>query len=322
MTKKIIATLIVLLFCVGCLGIASAENITNETAQTNESMDLSKYIHPVSITDKGIEFSDGFVGYCLDSTKDPITTGDGFESQKTGTDEIQNYVKLAIIEAYKKGCEDNLAKIISSFADGSYKLSNDNVIKAVLKSNETIGDNAVVELEDSVEGNFEFELLKDVKGEKSDCLAYKVSLKEISNANNTTNTTNSTDGKNTTEPADNQTNATNNTDGKNAAGPADNKTDDKKADNKTDDNKQNQKTIVNETNQTITNNTNTVIVNENNTTIINKNNTKVINKTNDHPQNATVQDQILRTVGNPIFLLIVVIIIAAVAAVLLRRKGQ
>lgn len=313
MNRKIIATLIVLLFFVGCLGIASAENSTNETAKTNESIDLSKYIHPISITDKGIEFSDGFVGFALNSTKDPITTADGFENQKTGNDEIQNYVKLAIIEAYKRGCEDNLAKIISSFADGSYKLSNDNVIKAVLKSNETIGDNATVELEDSMEGNFEFELLKDVKGKKSDCLAYKVSLKEISKSNNTTNVTNGTGDKNTTEPVDNKTNATNGTDGKNAAGPADNKTDG---------NKQNQKTIENETNQTIKNKTNTVIVNENNTTIINQNNTKVINKTNDHPENATIQNKILQTVGNPIFLLVVVIIIAAVAIVLLRRKGQ
>lgn len=301
MTKKIIATLIVLLFCVGCLGIASAENSTNGTSTNSGSVDLSSYIHPISITDKGIEFSDGFTGFCLNSSKAQITTGDGFESQKTGNDEIQNYIKLAIIEAYKQGCEGNLAKIISSFADGTYKLSNDNVIKAVLKSNDTIGDKAVVELGDSVEGNFEFELLKDVKGEKSDCLAYNVSLKEIRNdtehaasTNNTTDKTNGTSDKNSTEPADN----------------------------KTDDNKQKQETITNETNKTIENKTNTVIINENNTTIINQNNTKIINKTNDNPQNATIPNKILRTVGNPIFLLVVVIVIAAVAAVLIRRKGK
>ena len=320
MNKKIIATLIVLLFFVGCLGIASAENSTNETATTNESMDMSNYIHLISITGKGIEFSDGFIGFCLDSTKDQITADDGFESQNTGSDEIQNYVKLAIIEAYRQGSEDNLAKIISSFADGTYKNSNDNVIKTVLQSNEIIGDSAVVELDDSIEGHFEFELLKDVKGEKSDCLAYKVSLNEVANetapsTNNTTDDINGTDDKNTTEPTDNKT------DDK-----QDDKQDDKKEDNKTDDkqddNKQNQVPIANETNQTITNNTNTVIINENNTTIINQNNTKVVNKTNDTPQNKTITHDIIRTVGNPIFLLIVVIIIAAVAAVLLRRKGQ
>ncbi|WP_407424632.1 hypothetical protein [Methanobrevibacter sp.] len=314
MDKKIIATLIVLLFCVGCLGIASAENITNETAKSNESPDMSGHIQPISITDKGIEFSDGFAGFCLDSTKDPITTADGFARQKTGNDEIQNYVKLAIIEAYKQGCENNLAQIIASFADGSYKNSNDKVITAVLKSQDTIGDNATVELEDSVEGTFEFELLKDMNGKKSDCLAYKVSLKEVQNNDKlaATANNNATDDNNGTDDNGNTTNSTDNK--------TNDKQDDEKTENKTDDNKQD--TIVNETNKTIVNKTNTVIVNEKNTTIINQNNTKVINKTNDTPQNATIPNKLLRTVGNPIFLLIVVIVIAAVVAVVMRRKGQ
>ena len=181
MNKKIIVTLIVLLFCVGCLSMVSADNSTNETSQDDESIDLSNYIVPISITDNGIEFSDGFTGFCLDSTKESITTEDGFTSQKTGGDELQNYVKLAIIEAYKQGCEDNLGQIIASFADGSYKNSNDKVITAVLESQEKIGDKAVVDLEDSIEGTFEFELLEPATGDKSDCLAYKVSLKEVNN---------------------------------------------------------------------------------------------------------------------------------------------
>lgn len=311
MDKKIIAALIVLLFCVGCLGIASAENSTNETAENNESQDMSNHIIPISITGKGIEFSDGFTGFSLDSTKEKITTDDGFDSQKTGNDKIQNYVKLAIIEAYRQGCEDNLARIIENFADGSYENSNDRVVVAVLKSNESIGDNATVELEDSMEGSFEFELLKDVNGKKSDCLAYKVSLKEIPNDGNATpasdNATedNATDdSSNSTEPADNQT---------------DDKQDDKKIDNKTDDNEQKEETIVNETNVTIENKTNTVVVNENNTTVINQNNHKIV-KTSEAPKKATPQDTIMKTVGNPIFLLVVVIVIVAIAAVIMHRK--
>ena len=178
MNKKIILTLIVLLFCVSCLSLVSADNSTNETSD-NESVDMANYIMPISIAGNEIEFSDGFTGFCLDSSMNQITADDGFESQQTGSGEIQNYVKLAIIEAYKQGCEDELGEIIASFADGSYKSSDNKVIVEVLKSQENIGDNAVVELEDSIEGTFEFELLKSVNGNKSDCLAYSVSLKEI-----------------------------------------------------------------------------------------------------------------------------------------------
>lgn len=288
MNKKIIVTLIVLLFCVTCLSIVSAENGTNETLGNNEITDMSSYIRPVSITDNGIEFSDGFTGFCLDLTKDQITKEDGFDSQKTSNDQIQNYVKLAIIEAYKQGCENNLAKIIASFADGSYKNSNDKVIVAVLKSQETVGDTVTVKLNDKTEGTFEFELLKDVNGKKSDCLAYKVSLKEIQNNNTTDNKTN--DGKNTTNTTDNTT--------------------DDKQDNKTD----GKDVIDNETNKTVDNKT--IIINENNTTI-NQNNTTIINE----PPKESIPHKLLKTAGNPIFLLILVIAIAAVVAVVIRRKG-
>ena len=344
MNKKIIVTLIVLLFCVGCLGIVSADNSTNETSDNNESIDLSNYIVPISITGEGIEFSDGFTGFCLDSTKESITAEDGFTSEKTGSDEIQNYVKLAIIEAYKQGCEDDLDKIIASFADGSYKNSDDKVITAVLESQEKIDDEAVVDLEDSIEGTFEFELLKPADGNKSDCLAYKVSLKEVENddklaavADN--NTTEELDKNNDTEDAltnssddnpdkEKATDSTNDTsDDEKAAASKDNATEKDKQtedakDNETDENKTPEK-IVNETNKTIVNKTNTLIVNENNTTIVNNTNIKHINNvTNDTPQNETIQDKLIKTVGNPIFILIVVIAIGAIAAVAMRGKDK
>lgn len=335
MNKKIIVTLIVLLFCAGCLSFVSADNSTNETSQDNESIDLSNYIVPISISGNVIEFNDGFTGFCLDSAKESITTEDGFTSQST-SGELQNYVKLAIIEAYKQDCEDDLGEIIASFADGSYKNSNNKVITEVLKSQENIGDNAVVELEDSIEGTFEFELLKPATGDKSDCLAYKVSLKEMPEEDvlgaaaddNATDeaSANSTDDEKT---ADNQTDektvdesdaSANSTDEEKTADTTGNQSDEKAND--TAEKNIKQETIVNETNKTIINKTNTVTINENNTTTINKNNNKIINQTaNETPQNATIQDNIMRTVGNPIFILVVVFAILAAAGVYMRKKG-
>ena len=266
-------------------------------------------------------------------TKPAISSDDKFVSQATGNDGIQNYVKLAILEAYRQGREDDLGQIIASFADGSYKGSADEVITAVLKSQETIGDSAVVELEDSTKGTFEFELLKDAKGEKSDCLAYRISIKETSDGallttinDNVTEETNDTD--NDTSVSNETENSTaNNTDEK-TVNQTDNKTDEtqdnektvNQTDNKTDDSNQNKETLVNVTNKTVINKTNTVIINENNTTTINKNNVKTINKTSEKPKKETIQDKLIRTVGNPIFLLILVIAIAAIVAVVMRRN--
>ena len=338
MNKKILVTLIVLLFCVGCLSIVSADNSTNETSQDNESIDLSNYIVPISISGNVIEFNDGFTGFCLDSSKESITTEDGFTSQST-SGEIQNYVKLAIIEAYNQSCEDELGDIIASFADGSYKNSNNKVITEVLKSQESIGDSAVIELEDSIEGTFEFELLKPATGDKSDCLAYTVSLKEMPEEevlgaaadDNATDeaSSNSTDEEKTSDTTDNQTDektdnetdepSANSTDEEKTADAADNKTDEET--NNTTENNKKQVTIINETNKTIINKTNTVTINENNTTTINQNNNKIINKTNETPQNATIQDAIIKTVGNPIFILVVVFAILAAVGIYMRKKG-
>ena len=348
MYKKIVATLIVLIFCAGCLSMVSADNSTNETLENNESemLDMSNYILPVSVSDNGIEFSDGFTGFYLDLTKDSITTDDKFVRENAGSDEIHNYVKLAIVEAYRQGCEHDLANIIDIFAAGSFEDSDNEVVAAVLKSDETIGDSASVDLEDSIEGDFEFELLKDADGEKSDCIAYKVSLKEMPDEaklaaiadENATGEGNDTSDNLTedNETADSQDNRTDETQDENKTADAtDNRTDEKSDDstdnktdandtagNKTDDKKQNNETSVTETNKTIINKTTTVTINENNTTTINVNNNKVINKTNETPQNATLQDTLMRTVGNPIFILVVVFAILACAGSYMRKKGN
>ena len=315
MNHKIIATFVVLIFAVGFLGIVVAED--NNTTELGTIEDAASYIMPISISENAVEFSDGFTGYCLDLTKEPISAEDGFVSQPTGSDEIQNYIKLAIVEAYKQGCEDNLDQIISSFADGSYKDSDNEVIAEVLKSQETVGDEAVVELEDSIEGTFEFELLKPADGNKSDFLAYKVSLKEMPADDNATeeNGTNPSEAILASSSDDNQSQE------KSAALPDNASEDAKKAENASEEDKI-PETIVNETNKTIINRTNTIIVNENNTTIVNQTNIKHINKTtNDEPKKEDAIQQLVKTVGNPIFLLFVVIVIAAIVAVAMQRKG-
>ena len=329
MNKKIIVTLIVLLFCISCFSIVTAENITNGTTDANDTintndgkvLDMSNHIKPISIIGNRIEFSDGFTGFCLDLTKAAITNDDGFVSEPTSNSGIQNYVKLAIIEAYKQGCESNLNQIIASFSDGSYASSNDKVISAVLKSQEKIGDSAVVELEDSTEGTFEFELLKDVNGSKSDCLAYRVSIKEVPDDgklgaaanNNTTEKINNTTPTTVNKTNETLTNKTNETTTNQTV-----KNETNQTTNKTNETTTNQ-TVKNETNQTTnkTNETKTVIINN---TTINQNNTKIINA-NETPQNATIVTKLMKVVGNPIFILMVVIVIIAVVGIYVRKKG-
>ena len=317
MNHKIIAIFVVLIFAVGCLSIVSADdNNTTELEVIEDTMieDVANYIMPLSISNNVIEFSDGFTGFCLDSTKESITSEDGFTSQGTSSNEIQNYVKLAIIEAYKQGCEDDLGRIIGSFADGSYKNSDNEVITSVLKSHETVGDKAVVELEDSIEATFEFELLKPADGNKSDCLAYTVSLKEVARDDNLTaaandnisemnktndtlkNTSKDDDNKtknltdNTTKDDKNTTNTTTNTTKTNQNNKTKNLTDNttktnqnNKTKNLTDNTTKDDKNITNTTEnnktaETINNETNQTILNKTNTDRNDENNTTVVNQ--------------------------------------------
>jgi len=282
--------------------MVSADNNTTNATEITEIEDTSNYIMPISITTNGIKFSDGFTGFCTDLTKNSITTDDKFTPETTTNNE--NTLKLAIIECYKANKENDIENIISKVINND---TSDDIAKKVLSSQENIGDSAVAEINNETEATFNFELLKSVDGEKSDCLAYKVSLKTIKHDD----TLSAANGENETESAtDNNTNT------------SDNKTDNENRETAQNNTKTNasEKTVI-ETNKTIINKTNTIIVNENNTTTINQNNTKIINKTNETPQNATMQNRILRTVGNPIFILVIVIIIIAIVAVTMRRKG-
>lgn len=336
MFKKIITLLIVLIISGCCLGLISADNNTtdNLTAEDNIAAetieDLSNFIIPVHITGNGIEFSDGFTGFCIDSSKATITVDDQFTAQPTKNEETENLIKLAIIESYKAGKEDNLGDIVSQVLNGNKEYD---VAKAVFNSTETVDDTATVDIDNTTGATFTFELLKSTDDSKSDCLAYKVSMKTVENdavlGASDNETSQGIDNESANQTGNSQDVATKSTD--NGANDTDDKTlesasgandtDGNATDNVNDTKKANSgETIVNETNKTIITKTNTTIINETNTTIINQNNTKIINKTNETPKNATIQDTIMRAAGNPITILIIVIAIIAIVGVVMKRR--
>jgi len=308
MTRKIIPLLILLIISVSCLSFVSADN---NTTVTEEIEDLTNYITVSSINGDKIEFSDGFIGFCLDSAK--IGADSKFTSRSTTSNE--NAVKLAIIECYKQNKVNEMGIIISKVVA---KDTSDSIVQKVLSSGETIGDNALVEINNTTEGNFNFELLKS-SNDGSDCIAYKVSLQTIIPEDTLAAGENSTDSEGVNESGDTSKDTTpqsQNNSEEETAPTQNNETKDVK----TADDENNGETTVNEKNKTIINKTKTVIVNETNTTIINQNNTKIINKTNETPQNATVQDTIMKAAGNPIFILVVVIVVIAIVAVVMRKR--
>lgn len=350
MNRKKMSLIIILIFSLCCISIAFAQNDTIEDIESDDSNieteDLSNYILPISISNGKIEFNDGFTGFALDSSKDKISEEDTFSPGEFSYSQSENYVKSAIIESYKQGRENDIANIVSKIIDGNLD-TQDSVIKEVLSSENNIGDSEVVSIDDTTEATFTFELLKSTNEEKSDCLAYKVSLKTVeapdvlnagdggqdnSNDDNITPEDNdkqsadtgedkaanddkdkkSQDSQKTTEDNDNEKSedsqkTTENNDNEKSA--ATNASDNQK----NDEGKAND-TTVNETNTTIVKTTTTVI--ENNTTIVH-NNVKEVNNTT-APENNTLTN--LLKAGNPILILIIVIAVAVIAVVIMKRK--
>ena len=356
MNKKLIAIFSVILIFLCCLSVVSADNEsdTDDTATIEETtvetepaedggtddkteIDLSNYITALSLGSGAIQFSDGFTGYKMDPSKEDVSDDDGFTAEGTASaGGNENYFKLAVIEAYKAGRENDLDSIISSFADGSYQSSSDPVIQAVLASDETIGDNAVVKIDDTTEATFDFEVLTPVDGETSSYFAYSVSLATVENdklsaspddAENDTLTAPADDENDTlTEPDD----AENDT----LTAPAEDENDtlsepDENKDTSGDDanatpatpqeEKQtgDSQTAVNQTDKTVVNKENTTIINEKNTTVINKNN---VQPAKQPPKEPPVHQRILKAAGNPITILIIVIVLGGAAAIVLRRR--
>ena len=301
MNKKTITLLIVVIFSISCLGMVWADNNTTNATEQLGIEDTTNYIMPISITDNGIKFSDGFTGFCLNSNK-KIGSSDKFTSKSTTSSE--NAVKLAIIECYKQNKENEIGSVVSKVVA---KDTSNAIAQKALSSSETVGNSVVVKISNTTEASFNFELLKASENDKSDCIAYTVSLQQIIPEDTLAVGENVSDANTT------------------ADGNVKNASDDSKVQNKTSDevtapNKTDEKsdeTVVNETNKTIINKTKTTIVNENNTTIINKNNKKITNET---PKKATIQETIMRTAGNPIFILAIVIVIIAIVGVAMRKR--
>lgn len=330
MTRKITALLIVLIFSVCLASIAFAENnsvnesqladdgqnIEIDNANNQAIEDTSNYIKITSISGREFKFNDGFTGFCLSSTG-TIETGDTFTSGAFANSQTENYVKLAIIEAYKLGKENNLGEIISKIVNGNMD-TGDEVIKAVMDSNEQIGQSKTVNIDNTTEATFTFELLKSTDEDHIECLGYTVSKKPVEpviSGDEAASDDKQTADNNGTQPAGNSTPGDNDkqADSGNAT-PEKNQTDDKNSkDNKTEPEKtDNKKVVKNDT--TIVKNTTTVI--ENNTTIVH-NNVKEVNNTT-APKNNTATN--LLKAGYPIIILLIVIVIAVVAVVIKRRE--
>ena len=330
MTRKITALLIVLIFSVCLASIAFAENnsvnesqladdgqnIEIDNANNQAIEDTSNYIKITSISGREFKFNDGFTGFCLSSTG-TIETGDTFTSEAFANSQTENYVKLAIIEAYKLGKENNLGEIISKIVNGNMD-TGDEVIKAVMDSNEQIGQSKTVNIDNTTEATFTFELLKSTDEDHIECLGYPVSkhpVEPVISGDEAASDDKQSDDNNGTQPAGNSTPGNNDkqADSGNAT-PEKNQTDDKNSkDNKTEPEKtDNKKVVKNDT--TIVKNTTTVI--ENNTTIVH-NNVKEVNNTT-APKNNTATN--LLKAGYPIIILLIVIVIAVVAVVIKRRE--
>lgn len=330
MTRKITALLIVLIFSVCLASIAFAENNSVNESQladdgqnteidnaNNQAIeDTSNYIKVTSISGREFKFNDGFTGFCLSSTG-TIETGDTFTSGAFANSQTENYVKLAIIEAYKLGKENNLGEIISKIVNGNMD-TGDEVIKAVMDSNEQIGQSKTVNIDNTTEATFTFELLKSTDEDHIECLGYTVSKKPVEpviSGDEAASDDKQTADNNGTQPAGNSTPGDNDkqADSGNAT-PEKNQTDDKNSkDNKTEPKKADNKNVV-KNDTTIVKNTTTVI--ENNTTIVH-NNVKEVNNTT-APKNNTATN--LLKAGYPIIILLIVIVIAVVAVVIKRRE--
>ena len=238
MNKKIVTLIIVILISFCFLSIVVADNTTqddNKTTDHDKTIDKDNPTDNNQTTDKNktdnkpknnyilakgngnyIAFSDGFIGFILDYSKPPASSGDEFKHVSTSTVGNSNTLKLAIIECFKQNSANQIEKIIADFVKtGS---SSTPVGASVAASHEKISDHEVVKINDNVEGVFDFEVLKSVSGNESDYFAYKVSFKTIddskkdtnnaTSAINTPNIPNATNITNITPPIDNETNAT------------------------------------------------------------------------------------------------------------------
>ena len=216
MNKKIVILIIVILLSFCFLSIAVADNATQDNNHTTDKNKTEPKHQTNYILAKGngntITFSDGFIGFRLDYSKSPASSGDEFKRVPTSKVGNSNTLKLAVIECYKQGLTSQLGKIMADFIKtGS---SNTPVGKAVASSHEKVSDHATVKINDHTVAVFTFEVLKSVSGNKSDYFAYKVSFITTSGSEGINQTDNITyfpttaNNTNITSHLNNETNAT------------------------------------------------------------------------------------------------------------------
>jgi len=301
MKKKIILLLFAMLLTTG---IVCADD--NDTGEDLAIEDSTNYITPSSISNNAIKFSDGFTGFAIDPSKNTVKTSDKFVLSSFSGNEMENNVKLAIIECYKQKKEDAIGNIISQIDN---KDSGNDVLKAVFGSHEKIGDTAVVNISNDTEATFNFEFLKSADDETSNCVAYTVSLKTLEPVKEpASEKTNDNKDKKTDK---NKVTKTNEKTKDVKTAPAENKTNKTAENNKTDAKKtKTNKTVVNKTTTTTT--TTTTTVKENNDT------DETPKKSNGTPEDDVVSNA-MHTAGNPIFILVIVAVIAIIAVIIYRK---
>ena len=184
-------TLIILLFFISCFSTSFADSSSS-----------NDFITPVSINEYDVIFSDGFTGFALDSDKN-ISLNDTFSEVESVDGEVENHVKLAIIECYKQE-KINIAEIISKIINHKDDAFSD------LNTSKQVRNHEVVNISNETEATFDFKVLEASSNESSDYITYKVSFKSIENNSVKTASNNSSKNKTvkTSSVKDNNTNTT------------------------------------------------------------------------------------------------------------------
>ena len=305
MNKKITMIFVIAIISLCCIGIVSAYSNSTENATSNDNtddVDLSQYITATSIAGDKVEFSDSYTGFKLDSNKNDVTSEDGFTPSPTS----ENDLKLIVIEAYKANKEDELGTIMASYLSGDYD-SNDPVISAALSSDEEIGDQAVVMIDNTTEATFDFEVLEPIDDATSDYFAYKVSMKTVDNKklSATPGADDSSQGSDDNGDSGSDDNTDQGSDDKNGQnGQSAQSDDNKNSDGQTnsdDSNKAKNDTKDNKTDDDVTP-------------------APKKEKTNPPPKPKEPAETVMEVAGNPIAILLAVIVLGGAIAIVLHRK--
>lgn len=226
--KKIIPTLlIIILITTAGAGMVSGENQTYSTLSDDEKNLLEKSggDDVVSATESGnfnISFDDGYNGYCINYGDHEASSGDNFTvyntsqavNQKT-QEPVGNELKTFFVDFYDIAMSDSVKTqhIIWHFTDNFTGWRVDPVLIEQIRnasSLKVIQDHgAVIQINNTTEIVFDFEVLKSFNPENQNFFAYKITLRDITENNENMTPPDSTNI--THNSTNNQTNSTNTT---------------------------------------------------------------------------------------------------------------